>query len=406
MPTYTSQYPPAQSATYVKATTVVSGAAHLNTDPTKPLTGVASDNCWQTTTITNQRFHVDLGSGKVIRRIYYENFHHNGGDTNVGTENFTFWGSNTAGSFAELTYGTDTGWTELTVAQNTFDIHVGADQADPKYIVVTNTTAYRYYAFKFADNYGHGSVIGGRHIELQTEDGTPQLISTATIVVSTASTLSRGITELLISTANIASSITARLTRIMDLASTANIVTSITSRITKIIQIASTSAIATSITATLSRGITATLSSTSAITTSITSSLSRGITGVLTSTSNIATSITGSLSKGITQALTSTSAITTSIAGRLTRIVDLISASTITTSITGKLTRVIVLISTSVISTSMTAALSRGITQALTSVANIVLFITAKFPHWLKKPAPITTWTAEDIPTTTWTKEE
>ena len=174
MPTYTSQYP-TQDLDHVKATTRQADAYFEwhTTDPAKSLTGTAPGNSWLSANGTNssQRFHIDLGSGKIVKRIYYENYHWSGGDTNVGTNNFTLWGSNTEASFLELTYGTDTGWTELTVAQNTFDEHVGADQADPKYIVVTNSTAYQYYAFKLADNHGHASYISiSRRIELQTED--------------------------------------------------------------------------------------------------------------------------------------------------------------------------------------------------------------------------------------------
>ena len=174
MATYTSQYPPEQSDTYVKATTFYEGYAlpYQATDPTKSLIGSQAGNSWMAanTVVANQRFHIDLGSAKIIRRIYYENHHHNGGDTDTGTENITFWGSNTAGSFAELTYTTDTGWTQLTIAQNTFDIHATANEADPKYIVVTNTTAYRYYALKILDNWGNANQLGVRRIELQIED--------------------------------------------------------------------------------------------------------------------------------------------------------------------------------------------------------------------------------------------
>ncbi len=173
MATYTSQYPPAHSDTYVKATTYQDSQyyPHHATNPAVSLTGGWANQSWLCTfpAVTNQRFHIDLGSAKVIKRIYYENQHTSGGNTTSGVENFTFWGSNTAGAFAELTYGTDTNWTQITPAQSTFDIHVSADQADPKYIVVTNTTAYQYYAFKFADNYGD-IYLGVRRIELQTED--------------------------------------------------------------------------------------------------------------------------------------------------------------------------------------------------------------------------------------------
>ncbi len=168
-----SQYPPAQSDVYVKATTKKDTDfwAYFATNPTKLLTDTGLANSWacENGTVTNQRFHIDLGSSKLIKRIYYENYHDSGVTTNLGVNNFTFWGSDIgAGSFDDLVYANNEGWTELTVAQNTFDIHISANQPDPKYIVVTNTTAYRYYAFKFADNHGHATYMGVRRIELQT----------------------------------------------------------------------------------------------------------------------------------------------------------------------------------------------------------------------------------------------
>ncbi|MBE3116488.1 hypothetical protein IMZ68_04720, partial [Candidatus Bathyarchaeota archaeon] len=68
----------------------------------------------------------------------------------------------------ELTYATDTNWTQLTTSQSYFDEHIAVDQADPKYITVTNTTSYRYYAFKFADNWAdYAYYMAVRRIELQ-----------------------------------------------------------------------------------------------------------------------------------------------------------------------------------------------------------------------------------------------
>ena len=171
---YTSQYPPGQSETYVKATTQSAAAAYA-TDPTKSLTGAYATNSWATLAAdaTNQRFHIDLGSTKTITRIYYENFHSSGSYQSVGVQNFTLWGSNDAGAFAELTYATDTNWTQITTASSVFLQHSGSDASDPKYITLTNSTAYRYYAFKFADSYGGGGGLGMgvRRIELQ-EGGT------------------------------------------------------------------------------------------------------------------------------------------------------------------------------------------------------------------------------------------
>ncbi len=168
--TYTSQYPPAQNSTYVKASNGGGEPPYQATDPTKSLTGDSTGNQWLSGyyQITDARFHIDLGSAKIITRIYYENNHNSGAQTDRAVNNFTFWGSNGASSFTELTYAIDTGWTRLTTSQSNFDQHVAADQADPKYITVTNTTAYRYYALKFADAFSGGVFMGVRRIELQT----------------------------------------------------------------------------------------------------------------------------------------------------------------------------------------------------------------------------------------------
>jgi len=173
MADYTLVYPPAHNATYVKATTTYSASyyPYFGTDPAKSLIGTSLGTSWLASagSNTNQRFHIDLGSAKIIRRIYYENYHHLTIGIDQGAKTLIFQGSNTAASFAELTYATDTGWTTLTCSQNTFDEHVGADTEDPKYILVTNVTAYRYYAFKFADAWG-ASVMGVRRVSLMTQD--------------------------------------------------------------------------------------------------------------------------------------------------------------------------------------------------------------------------------------------
>jgi len=174
MADYTSQYP-TQDHDHVKATNYegTSGHPYYATDSTKSLTGTWLSNSWMTDVdaVVN-RFHIDLGSAKVIRRIYYENGHSVGDFTGRGVENFTFWGSNTgAGTFDDLVYANDEGWTQLTISQSTFDQHAAADEADPKYITVTNSVSYRYYAFKFADNWGGLDRMNVRRIELQTEDG-------------------------------------------------------------------------------------------------------------------------------------------------------------------------------------------------------------------------------------------
>lgn len=173
MTTYTSEYPPAHNSTYVKATNYYATyfLPHFATNPELTITGSSLYNAWVTDgATTNQRFHIDLGSAKIIRRVYYENYHNSGIEYDRAAKNFTMQGSNDNGAFSTLTYATDTNWTGLTIDDTQFDQHVALDQADPKYIYVTNTTAYRYYAFKIADCWG-GSYLGLRRIVLQTEDG-------------------------------------------------------------------------------------------------------------------------------------------------------------------------------------------------------------------------------------------
>ncbi len=173
----TSEYPPVQSDTYVKSTTkdTTNFWAYYATDPTKSLVGSYVYNSWLSASggITNQRFHIDLGTAKVAIKIYYENVHSSGTITNIGVNNFTFWGSNTAGDFAELTYAENGTWVQIApenLSQTYFDEHSEADEVDPKYITVTNATPYRYYAFKFVDNHGNGYHMGVRRIELQASE--------------------------------------------------------------------------------------------------------------------------------------------------------------------------------------------------------------------------------------------
>lgn len=175
MTTYTLVYPLAHNGTYVKATSTYSTNyyPYYATDPSKSLTGTGVGNQWTSGNgqPSNQRFHIDLGEAKIIRRIYYENGHESGEGTNAGCRAFTLQGSNAASAFAELTYAINTDWTDLTTASNEFDQHTASNVEDPKYILSTNTVAYRYYALKFSTNWGYGAYMWLRRIVLMTEDG-------------------------------------------------------------------------------------------------------------------------------------------------------------------------------------------------------------------------------------------
>lgn len=180
MPTYTSHYPPSQDSTYVKATSEFSSSYHpyYATDPAKSVTGAAASNSWYSTYPSggeNQKFNIDLGSGHIIKRIYYENQHASGTETYIGVREYIFYGTNSATAFANTTYSDTTDLTEL--ASGSFDQHVGTDAvpqdiADPKYITFENSTSYRYYVFRFQRNWWNSPYyyMGVRRIELQTED--------------------------------------------------------------------------------------------------------------------------------------------------------------------------------------------------------------------------------------------
>jgi hypothetical protein len=172
---HTSQYPPVQSETYVKATTYIAGPTQYvpwnATDPAKSLVGASVYNAWASATGSPQRFHIDLGSAKIIKRVYYENLREASvpepDGTSADVKNFTLWGSNDSDDFADLVYANDGTWTQLTTDVSAFVRHSAIDQSEPQYVVVTNVTAYQYYAFKFADTYGNLLTLAVRRIELQ-----------------------------------------------------------------------------------------------------------------------------------------------------------------------------------------------------------------------------------------------
>jgi hypothetical protein len=171
--TYTSHYPPAQSDTYVKATSSYGGySPYFSTDPGNSLTGTWAGNQWVSgSEIADQRFNIDLGSAMRVTRIYYENSHNSGSDTITGAKQFTVQGSNDAGAFASTVYATNTNWTDITATSSALLEHTGSDVADPQYVYLTNGTSYRYYSLKLHDIWGAGSYMGLRRIELQTDDG-------------------------------------------------------------------------------------------------------------------------------------------------------------------------------------------------------------------------------------------
>jgi len=169
--TYTSNYPPAYSYTYVKTTSEYPAynlMGYNATNPARSLTGGYDSNAWMTNGAAPTRFHMDLGSEKSISRIYYENFHYYDTETVRGVKDFTMWGSNDVSDFNNTAYSSDGTWTQIPTETSQFEQHVAADRADPKYIAVNGSVSYRYYAFKFANGWSAGDLLGLRRIELQS----------------------------------------------------------------------------------------------------------------------------------------------------------------------------------------------------------------------------------------------
>lgn len=148
-----------QAAIDTRATSEFSGGTYGPsnvTDLGKSLTGSSINTSWYCGggISADQRFHIDLGTGKIITRIRYENYHDSGAYTGNGARGFTFWGSNLGTSFSNLNYIIDTGWTQIAADVSEFNQHVAADMSDPNYVDLTNSGSFRYYAFKFANNWG------------------------------------------------------------------------------------------------------------------------------------------------------------------------------------------------------------------------------------------------------------
>lgn len=169
-----THYPPYLNYNYTNASSTHSAnfSAWNAVNLTKSLNGTWGNNSWMSQAGTNssQRFNIDLGDYYNINQIYYENQHNSGTFTNTSVKNITFWGSNSPESFNNFSYSNDTGWTQLTLNGTAFLQHVAADTVDPHAMEVVNNSAwYRYYSFKFANNYGNYSYMGVRRIGLQSQ---------------------------------------------------------------------------------------------------------------------------------------------------------------------------------------------------------------------------------------------
>ena len=165
---YVSQYPPAQSATYVKATTTLAGDyyPYNATDPTNSLTGGPSGNQWYSESgALYNKINIDLGEAVIITRLYIENGNESGAYTGFGIKGLEIYGTNSADAFANTTYVT---LTDLTLI-DTIEVaqHVASDVADPQYFALDNITAYQYIVLRVVTSWSGASQCSVRRIECQ-----------------------------------------------------------------------------------------------------------------------------------------------------------------------------------------------------------------------------------------------
>ena len=172
-PGHSPIYLPINDATHVNTTT--NSSSHEGSRATNRgnlVVGTANLNSYRSDggSGTNEKFNVDLGSAKVIKRLYLENYHDGGLSTNTGIKDFTVYGSNTESDFLNDTYADVLpGMTALHTGNLTAAQHIAADNSDPQIFELTNTVAYRYYILRIADNHGDGSYLGFRRIHLLDE---------------------------------------------------------------------------------------------------------------------------------------------------------------------------------------------------------------------------------------------
>jgi parallel beta-helix repeat protein len=136
-------------------------------DNRRSLTGDSSNRQWFSAagSTTNQRINVDMGQAYVINKVVIENAHTSGVNLTYGVQNFSIQGSNEPADFADASWASTGNWVDVAVGK-TAQQHVAADTEDPQEFSFSNTIAYRYISFKFANNWGSAISMAVRRITI------------------------------------------------------------------------------------------------------------------------------------------------------------------------------------------------------------------------------------------------
>ncbi len=169
--TYESHYPSVFDGTTCKASSAYDNAWDVY-DPALSLVGGWTTNDWMNGVGEGNdypyKLNVDLGSAKIVRRLYYENLHNSGGLTSAGANAVRIYGTNSAAAFAS-TIVTDTN--NLTLLHSFSMVeHVASNVPDPQYELITNDVAYRYYILFLDSGHSTDAYVGIRRLEYQVED--------------------------------------------------------------------------------------------------------------------------------------------------------------------------------------------------------------------------------------------
>lgn len=171
MPAYIRRFPPAYTATYVKATSYYSTSYYpwFGLDPLLSLVGASSYTSWLTSSmVVPQKFNVDFGVPVAIHRIYFDNYHTGGKVTNAGVKTLLIYGTNSSTAFDNVDASNTV---DLTlIATVSVDIHPPDNVISTQVLDISSSVdTYRYICMIITDVYDYGaSYFGFRNITFAT----------------------------------------------------------------------------------------------------------------------------------------------------------------------------------------------------------------------------------------------
>jgi hypothetical protein len=112
-------------------------------------------------TLTNVKINYDFASPVILNRLFLLNYRQNSNFT-IGVKDFSVYGTNIQSAFENTTYANTTDLVLL----GTFTANMYIDTSG-QYFYINNTTPYRYYVLRIANNHGIIANIGFHHIEFQ-----------------------------------------------------------------------------------------------------------------------------------------------------------------------------------------------------------------------------------------------